>query len=229
MTIPNGSRAATLRASQSLNVPWLSRPVRSSVRARTSAAWKISALRSAIETCAANSLTSSNSCSSNGCSRPEPLQRQHAGGALRPEQRDDDQAAVDLARVPEVVDPVVGGLVLDEHGLVVLHDPRRDPGLARLPRGEVLLGVDAAGGQRDEQAGRPLDDLDRDVVALDQRAQPLRDLLQHLALVERGEDRLGRAQELLLGAQLALERVRLRGAAAAVASALAIAWAANDA
>ena len=80
--------------------------MRSSVRARTSAAWNDSALRSAIETWAANSLTSSNSSlGRTGVSLPDPLDRQHAGRAVRPEQRHDDQAAVDRARVPEVVDP----------------------------------------------------------------------------------------------------------------------------
>ena len=57
----NGDPSRTLRSSHSRNVPWLSRPVRSSVRARISTAWKTSAFWSAIETCAANSWTSSNS------------------------------------------------------------------------------------------------------------------------------------------------------------------------
>ena len=57
----NGVPSRTLRSSHSPNVPWLSSPVRSSVRARISTAWKTSAFWSAIETCAANSWTSSNS------------------------------------------------------------------------------------------------------------------------------------------------------------------------
>ena len=134
----------------------------------------------------------------------EALERQHAGRARRPEQGHDDQAAVDGAGRPEVVDPLVGPLVLDEHRLVVLDDPGRDAGLARLPRQQVVVGVHAAGGQRDQQAGRSIDDLDRDVVALDEGAHPVGDLLQHGALVERREDRLGGAQELALGRELAL-------------------------
>ena len=80
-----------------------------------------------------------------------------------------------------------------------------------------------------EQAGRALDDLDGDVVALDQRPEAVRDLLQDGALVERREDRLRDPQELALGPQLALERAADCSRSRAVASALAIAWAANDA
>ena len=61
----NGAPSRTLRSSHSSNVPWLSSPVRSSVRARISTAWKTSAFWSAIDTCAANSWTSSNSSAEN--------------------------------------------------------------------------------------------------------------------------------------------------------------------
>ena len=95
--------------------------------------------------------------------------RQHADRAAAAAQRDDDEAAVDRRRVvAEVVDPRVVPLVADEDRLVVLDDPGRDAGLARLPRLEVVGGVDAAGGQRREQPGRRVDDLDRDVVARDE-------------------------------------------------------------
>ena len=57
----NGAPSRTLRSSHSWNVPWLNSPVRSSVRARISTAWKTSAFWSAIDTCAAKSWTSSNS------------------------------------------------------------------------------------------------------------------------------------------------------------------------
>ena len=77
----NGVPSRTLRSSHSWNVPWLSRPVRSSVRARISTAWKTSAFWSAIETCAANSWTSSNSSAENVLPTPEPLDRQHADRA----------------------------------------------------------------------------------------------------------------------------------------------------
>ena len=168
----NGAPSRTLRSSHSWNVPWLSSPVRSSVRARISTAWKTSAFWSAIETCAANSWTSSNSSAENVLPTPEPLDGQHADGAAPAAQRDDDQAAVDRADVvAEVVDPRVVALVADEDRLVVLDDPGRDPGLARLPRLEVGRGVDAAGGQRREQAGRRVDDLDGDVVAGDEPAR----------------------------------------------------------
>jgi hypothetical protein len=59
----NGSWATTLRLSQSWNVPWFRSRVRSSVWARISTALWISAFWRAIETWAANSLTSSNSSS----------------------------------------------------------------------------------------------------------------------------------------------------------------------
>ncbi len=66
----NGVPSRALRSSHSWNVPWLSRPVRSSVRARISTAWKTSAFWSAIDTCAANSWTSSNSSAENVLPRP---------------------------------------------------------------------------------------------------------------------------------------------------------------
>ena len=69
--------------------------------------------------------------------------------------------------------------------------------------------MDAAGGQRDQVSGGAVDDLDRDVVAVDQVPEPVGDLLQHRALVEGGQDRLRRAQQLPLSRQLALERGRL--------------------
>ena len=66
----NGMFSRTYRSSHSWNVPWLSRPVRSSVRARISTAWNTSAFWSAIETCAANSWTSSNSSAVNALPSP---------------------------------------------------------------------------------------------------------------------------------------------------------------
>ena len=76
--------------------------------------------------------------------------------------------------VAEVVHPLVVALVRDMDGLVVVHDPRRDAGLAGHPRLQVVGGMDAAGGQRRQQAGRRVDDLDRDVVAGDQAARAAR-------------------------------------------------------
>ena len=105
----NGAPSRTLRSSHSSNVPWLSSPVRSSVRARISTAWKTSAFWSAIDTCAANSWTSSNSSAENVFAEPEPLDGQHADGAAPAAQRDDDEAAVDRAElVAEVIDPGIG-------------------------------------------------------------------------------------------------------------------------
>ena len=152
----NGVPSLTLRSSHSSNVPWLSRPVRSSVRARISTAWKTSAFWSAIETCAAKSWTSSNSSAEKVLPTPEPLDRQHADRAAAAAQRDDDQAAVDRPVVlAEMVDPRVVPLVADEDRLVVLDDPGRDAGLARFPRLQVVGGVDAARGQRRQQAASP--------------------------------------------------------------------------
>ena len=53
-------------------------------------------------------------------------------------------------------------------------------------------------------------DVDRDVVVADEGAQPIGDLVEDGARVERGEDRLGDLKQLALAAQLALERLRLR-------------------
>ena len=68
-----------------------------------------------------------------GVARPEPLDREHADRAAAVAQRDHDQAAVVRLVVVAMVDPRVVGLVADVDGLVVLHDPGRDPGLAGLP------------------------------------------------------------------------------------------------
>ena len=118
-----------------------------------------------METCAANSWTSSNSSAENVLAEAEPLDGQDADRAAAAAQRDDDEAAVHGPAVrPEVVDPRVVPLVADEDRLVVLDDPGRDAGLARFPRLEVGRRVHAARGQRREQAVRRIDDLDREVV-----------------------------------------------------------------
>ena len=65
MIRPNGAPSRTSPFRYSMNVPWLSRPVRSSVCARISTARNTSAFWSAIDTCPANSLTRSNSSGSN--------------------------------------------------------------------------------------------------------------------------------------------------------------------
>ena len=126
-------------------MPWFSSPVRSSVWARISTARWTSAFWSAIETCAANSWTSSNSSSRVAVLQAEPLERQDAGRALAAAQRDADQAAVDRA-VAELVDPLVAPLVDDDDRLVVGDDPRREALLAGRPRLEVVVGVDASRG-----------------------------------------------------------------------------------
>ncbi len=66
--------------------------------------------------------------------------------------------------------------------------------------------MDAPGGQRGEQPGGGVDDLDGDVVARDEAAEPFGDALEDHAAVEGREDRLGDLQELALAADLALER-----------------------
>ena len=108
----NGAPSRTLRSSHSWNVPWLNSPVRSSVRARISTAWKTSAFWSAIDTCAAKSWTSSNSSAEKVLPSAEPLDGQDADRAAAAAQRDDDEAAVDRVRVlAEMVDPRVVPLV----------------------------------------------------------------------------------------------------------------------
>ena len=110
----------------------------------------------------------------------QPLDRQHADGAAAAAQRDDDEAALDRAElVAEVVDPRIGLLVADEDRLVVLEHPGRHPGLTRRPGFEIVRGVDAAGGQRRQQAARRVDDLDGDVVGRDEPAESFGDALQH--------------------------------------------------
>ena len=80
-----------------------------------------------MDTWPANSLTNSNSSLVERVLVPESLERQDAGRAFSAEERHDDQAAIKGAHVAEVVDPLVGRLVLDGDGLVVLDDPGRDP------------------------------------------------------------------------------------------------------
>ena len=135
----------------------------------------------------------------------QSLDREHADGAAAIAQRHDDEAAVVWIPVDTMVDSRVGGLVADINRLVVLDDPGRHAGLARLPWLQGEIPIDAVTGQRAEQSGRRIDDLDRDVVAGDQAAQPLGDALEDGPRVERGEDRLGDLEELALTAQLALQ------------------------
>ena len=203
--------------------------MRSSVRARISAAWNARRCAARSRPGAANSLTRSNSLLVERRLAPDPLERQDAGRALRPEQRDDDQAAVHRARVAEVVHPVVGRLVRDQTGSLCSTTQVAIPVSPGSHGDHVLVGVDAAGGQRPEEARRPLDDLDRDVVALDQRAQALGDLLEDCAAVERGQDRLGDAEQLAAGLRSWRSSAADCSRSRSVASALAIAWAANDA
>ncbi len=87
-----------------------------------------------------------------GVADAEALHRQDADRARPTAQRHDDEAAVHRrivrVRAAEMVDPRVVSLVVDVDRLVVVHDPRRDAGLARLPWLHVVIGVDAARGQR---------------------------------------------------------------------------------
>ena len=138
----------------------------------------------------------------------EPLERQDARDALPTAQRHDDQAAVHRSRRVELEDPRIGQLVGHELGLVVLEDPGRDTGLPRLPRLEVVLGVDPARGQRGEHVGPSVVHLDRDVVVAHEVAEPVGDLVEDPDRIEGGQDRLGDLEELALVAELALERRR---------------------
>ena len=86
--------------------------------------------------------------------------------------------------------------------------------------------MDTARGQRRQPAVERIDDLDGDVVAMDQAAEPLGDAVEDRPTIERRQDRFGDLEELALAAQLLLER---RGLCAerAVASAFAMACAAK--
>ena len=86
----------------------------------------------------------------------------------------------------------------------MLDHPRREPGLARFPRLQVLGRVETARHLRLEDAA-PIDDLDRDVVVADQVAEALRDQPEDGPRLQRGEDRLGDLQQLRLAAELPLE------------------------
>ena len=70
--------------------------------------------------------------------RAEPLDGEDADRAVATAQRHHDEAALLGVDRAELVDARVGALVRDVGRLVVLDDPGRDAGLARLPRLEVL-------------------------------------------------------------------------------------------
>ncbi len=109
----------------------------------------------------------------------------------------------------ELEDPRVGQLVHDQLRLVVLEHPGGYPRLARLPRLEVVVGVDPSGGERRQDVRPAVVHLDRDVVVANEVAQPIRDLVQHRPRVEGRQDRLGDLEQLALVAELALEDGRL--------------------
>ena len=146
--------------------------------------------------------------------RAETLEGQHAHGAVPVAQRDADDAAVDGAIAPEVVDPRVVRLVLDELRLVVVDDPWRDALLAGLPRLEVLGGVDALA---ESGMSRPLFLSTNSMAMLSDRTRAFsRSVIWSSTdeTVERAEDRLGDLEEVALAAQLALEDLGLRRAVA---------------
>ena len=113
------------------------------------------------------------------------------------------------AVVAEVVDPRVVPLVARCRPARCARRPRsrRRSRPAPTARGSRPRGRPR--GQRREQPGRRIDDLDRDVVAGDEAAEPLGDALEDGPRVERRQDRFGDLQELALAAELALERGRL--------------------
>ena len=82
-------------------------------------------------------------------------------------------------------DPSVGQFVDDELRLAVGDDPGREAFLAGQPLLEVLVGVDALGGQRPEHAGGLVEQLDGDVVGMDHRVEALGDLVEDSPRVER--------------------------------------------
>ena len=89
------------------------------------------------------------------------------------------------------------------------------------------VGVDASRGQRREEPGDRIDDLDRDVVVADEIGEPLRDLVEDRPRIERREDRLGDLEQVALADELPLEGRGLRPQEASAASASANAWAAK--
>ena len=148
MSRPKRSWVSTLRASHSAKVPWLRRPVRSSVWASISIARYASALRTAMDACAAKSWTSSKSSSSKRSSVPRRSSDTTPRTPVPAAERHADQAALDVAGRRELVDPGIRQLVEDELGLAVGEDPGRQALLAGLPRLDVLVGVNAAGHER---------------------------------------------------------------------------------
>ena len=212
----NGAPSRTIRSSHSSNVPWLSRPVRSSVRARISTAWNTSAFWSAIETWAANSWTSSNSSAENVL----PDARAARSSARRSRRRGRAAARRSGCRRPgpssrKWLTRGSCALVADVDRLVVLDDPGRDAGLARLPRLQVVRGVDAARRQR-RRAGRSPDRRPRWRCCRRRSAAPSRSVMLSRTARASSVVRIDSVicEELALAAQLALEgRASARAAA----------------
>ena len=100
----------------------------------------------------------------------------------------------------------IAPLVRDVQRLVVLDDPCRHARLALLPWLEVVVGMDATGGQW--VSTRLIEYLDRDVVACDEAAQPIGDALED-GLSKVVSIDLGDLQQRTLASRLALVRGRL--------------------
>ena len=84
----------------------------------------------------------------------DPLQRQDPDRAVAPAERHAHEAPVDRARV-RLQDAIVVPLVGHVDRLVVLEDPRREPGLTDVPRLEVVVGVEAASHDRRQRPWCP--------------------------------------------------------------------------
>ena len=175
----NGSPRGPLRLSHSSNVPWLSRPVRSSVRARISTGLEDLGVLEGDRDLGGEQLDElelvegervAGFPSRSIVSTPMAPPRLRSGTTMR---------------LPSFESPSLRwltrgsvALVADVDRLVVLHDPGRHAGLAGRPGLQVEVAVDAAGRQRGQQPGGRIDDLDGDVVAGDQAAQSLGDALE---------------------------------------------------
>ena len=190
------------------NVPWLRRPVRTSVWAR----WRDGQVDLGVlegdGRLRGEQLDQLELVVAEHPALAEALERQHADRAVARAQRHAHDAAVDRAR-RRLEDPVVVELVDDADGLVVREDPRRDARFAGVPGLQVVLRVDAPGDDRREQPRQLVDELDRDVVRADQLAQAVGDRPEQHRRVERRQDRLGDLEELALAAHLLLEGGRL--------------------
>ena len=189
-------------------MPWLSRPVRTSVWAR----WRDGEVDLGVlegdRGLGGEQLHQLELVVAEHAALAEPLERQHADRAVAP--RRGTQTMLPWTG------PVGGWRIRSSSysstirtGSLCSRTQVAMPGLAGVPRLEVVLGVDAAGDDRREQPRQLVDELDRDVVRADEVAEAVGDRPEEHRRVERRQDRLGDLEELALAADLLLEGGRL--------------------